>query len=144
MITKRWQIFWPPVSDLKDIQLTIWGGCFAAFFYAAIYGVGVLFGLVAIIIGNSDAIGKILEPVIRSTIAAAIGWGVYKKFRAAPVAGLILSAYFFIGTSLSRGFIDTTTIIMILDVWLFIHATRGIFAYHKIRKYTEGEKTSAV
>jgi hypothetical protein len=144
MITKRWQIFWPPVSDPRDIQLTIWGGCFAAFFYAAIYGVGVLFGLVAIIIGNLDAIGKILEPVIRSTIAAAIGWGVYKKFRAAPVAGLVLSAYFFIGTSLSRGSFDTIAIIMVVDAWLFIHATRGIFAYHKIRKYTQREKTSGV
>ena len=144
MITKRRQIFWPPVSDLKDIQITIWGGCFAAFFYAAIWGVGVLFGLVAIIIGNLEAIGKTMEPLIHSTTAAAIGWGVRKKFRVAPVAGLVLSAYFFIGSCLSRNFINSTTIIMVLDVWLFIHATRGIFAYHKIRKHTEIEKTPQV
>jgi hypothetical protein len=139
MITKRRQIFWPPVSDLKDIQITIWGGCFAAFFYAAIWGVGVLFGLVAIIIGNLEAIGKTLEPLIHSTTAAAIGWGVRKKFRVAPVAGLLLSVYIFISSRL-----DITSIIMVVDAWLFIHATRGIFAHHKIRKYTEREKTSGV
>jgi hypothetical protein len=139
MITKRRQIFWPPVSDLKDIQITIWGGCFAAFFYAAIWGVGVLFGLVAIIIGNLEAIGKTLEPLIHLTTAAAIGWGVRNKFRVAPVAGLVLSVYIFISSRL-----DITSIIMVVDAWLFIHATRGIFAYHKIRKHTQREKTSGV
>ncbi|MGZ6219783.1 MAG: hypothetical protein ACXWMV_07265 [Syntrophales bacterium] len=144
MITKRWQIFWPPVSDLKDIQLTIWGGCFAAFFYAAIWGVGVLFGSIAVITGNSEAIAKTLQPLIHSTIAAAIGWGVRKKFRVAPVAGLVLSTYIFIGSCLSRGSFDITAIVMVVDAWLFIHATRGIFAYHKIRKHTEIEKRLGV
>ncbi len=139
MITKRRQIFWPPVSDLRDIQLTIWGGSFAAFFYAAIWGVGVLFGLLAIIIGNLEAIGKTVEPLIHSTTAAAIGWGVRKKFRVAPVAGVVLSAYIFISSRL-----DITSIIMVVDGWLFIHATHGIFAYHKITKHTEIEKTPQV
>ena len=139
MITKRRQIFWPPVSDLKDIQITIWGGCFAAFFYAAIWGVGVLFGLVAIIIGNLEAIGKTLEPLIHLTTAAAIGWGVRKRFRVAPVAGLVLAVYIFISSRL-----DITSIIMVVDAWLFIHATRGIFAYHKIRNHTQREKTSGL
>ena len=103
-----------------------------------------LFGSIAIITGNSEAIAKTMEPLIHSTIATAIGCGILKKFRVAPVAGLVLSAYIFIGSCLTRGFIDSTAIIMVVDVWLFIHATRGIFAYHKIRKHTEIEKTPGV
>ncbi len=144
MITKRREIFWPPVSDLKDIQSTIRVGCVMAFFCAGIWGVGVLFGSIAIMMGKSEAIAKTIDPLIHLTIAIAIGWGILKKFRVAPVAGLVFSGYSFISNWVTNGLINTTTVIMVVNAWAFIHATRGIFAYHKIRKPMEREKTSRV
>jgi hypothetical protein len=144
MMTKRWHICWPPVSDLKDIRMIILAACFVVFFYAAIWGLGMLFGSFAILTANSGAIGKTLKALIHFAIATAIGWGMLKKFRIAPVAGLVLSVYGFIVNSVTKGFINSTSIIMAVDVWVFIHATRGIFAYHKITKHTEIEKTAKV
>ena len=145
MITKRWQIFWPPVSDLKDIQITIWLGCFAAFFYAVSWGVIVLFGSIyGIITANSEAIGKMLEALIHLTIATAIGWGIYKKFKSAPIAGVVLAVAGFVGNYVTRGLTNTTSIIMLIDAWAFIQSTRGIFAYHKMNNGIDIEKTKNV
>jgi hypothetical protein len=141
VITKRSQILWPPVSDSKDIQLTIWIGCCAAFFYAAHWGLTTLIGAIyGIIAANSEVIGKTVVSLIHLAIATSIGWGILKRFRAAPVAGLVLSVYGFIGSCFTKGFINSTAIIMVVDTWMFIQATRGIFAYHKMKKVTEIEE----
>jgi hypothetical protein len=145
VITKRWQILWPPVSDSKDIRLTVWLGCFAAFFYAASWGLITLFGAIyGIVTANSELIGKVVTPLIHLAIATSIGWGILRKFRVAPVAGLVLSVYGFIGNWVTQGFTNKTAIIMVVDVWMFIQATRGIFAYHKINRGIQVEKAEKV
>lgn len=137
MITKRWQICWPPVSDTADIQRTVWMGCFAAFFYAGNWGLILFFGVgYGIITTNLEALGKSVEALIPLTIATSIGWGIYKKIKAAPVAGFILAVYGFIGNWITKGFIHRNSIIMIIFAWMFLQSARGIFAYHKIDKDT--------
>ncbi len=137
-MTKRWQICWPPVTDPKEIQLTVWLGCFAAFFYAGNWGLIMLFGAAnSIIATNTEALRATIEALIQFTIAGAIGWGIYKKSRTATVAGLILAVEGFISYSIIKGIINKNSVIMFVNVWAFCQSTRGIFAYHKIRTNTE-------
>lgn len=92
-----------------------------------------LFGTIyGTITANSEAIGKTLEALIHLTIAMAIGWGIYKKYKAATTAGLVLAIAGFVGNGVTRGFTSKNSIIMLADAWMFLQSTRGIFAYHKM------------
>jgi len=145
MITKRRQICWPPVSDQKDIQLTVWLGCFAALFYAGNWGLNILFGTIyGIITTDSKTIFTALSSIAHFVIAASIGWGIYKKYKTATITGLLLSIIGFIGNGVAKGFTNTTSIICLVDVWMFVHSTRGIFAYHKMNMITETNEIKAV
>jgi hypothetical protein len=133
LITKRWQFFWPPVSDFKDIQLTVWVGCFAAFFYAGNWGLIMIFGAISgIATASTEALPKALEALIHFTIAGSIGWGIYKKYKAATIAGLVLAVIGFSGNLVTKGLVNKTSIIMLVNVWAFVQSTRGIFAFHGI------------
>jgi hypothetical protein len=135
MMASRWQICWPPVSDTKEIRLTIWLGCFAAFFYAVQWGLLLIVDAIyAIVTSNSEIIPKALEGLLHFTISAVIGWGIYKKYKAAPIAGLILASYGFIGNLITKGIFNRSSIILFIDSWMFLQSMRGIFAFHKMNK----------
>jgi hypothetical protein len=138
MMTKRWQIFWPPVSDSKDIQLTVWVGCFAALFYAGNWVLIMLFGAISgIATASTEALRTALEALIHFTIAGSIGWGIYKKNKTATIAGLVLAVIGFSWNLASKGLVNKTSIIMLVDVWAFAQSTRGIFAYQRLLSKTD-------
>jgi len=132
MKLKAWQIiFWPPVTELKYINSAIWMGCFAALFYAVIWGLIAIVGLIIGLINQSaETFKTTLEASIHLSIALLIGWGIYKKHKIASISGLGLSIIGFIGNWYTKGIMDSNVIKCFIMTWLFLHSTRGIFAYH--------------
>ena len=140
MQPKLWQVlFWPPVCDSKFRKNAILMGCFAAFFYAVVWGLIVLLGPIIYFaeIQKIETIFPSLQGLIYFIISASIGWGIYKRYKLATIAGLILSIIGLIGNFLTKGFIDRNAIIFLLMTYMFINSTRGIFAHHNVGKKPE-------
>ena len=144
-MSRRWQICWPPVSDSKEIQITVWMGCIGAAFYALNWGATMLLGPIIYIFETHDfkTILTSLKAVLYFLIVASIGWGIYKKNRIATTAALSLALVAFIGSLASEDIKVRNVISALVSTFMFLHSTRGIFAYHKInknRKINEQEK----
>ncbi len=108
-------------------------GSFMSFFLAAIWGVA-LIGVIASAIFTKDSlsVGIFWNALIHFTAAGLIGWGIVKKFKAAPVAGLIVSVIALIENLVSNGFIHIDTVLYLSMAWMFLLSARGIFEHHKI------------
>jgi hypothetical protein len=134
MMTSRWQICWPPVSDQRDIQVTVRMGCIAAGFFVFKAGLLVLFGPFIILFETRNLVDAqaLLQPLAILLIALSIGWGIYKKKRVATVAGLALMLSGLILSLASHGIKGKDTLLYFLSSFMFLHATRGIFSYHKL------------
>ena len=137
MRPKLWQVlFWPPVIGSEYRKKAIWMGCLASFFYAAIWGLIGLVGLIIFIIETHkiEIILTSLHQLIYSLIAATIGWGIYKRYKLAAIAGLSLAIIGLIVNWFIQGFIDRASICFLFMTYCFIHSTRGILAHHKAKK----------
>ena len=130
---KWWFLFWPPAKDPNYRKIMIRMGSFMSFFYAVMWGL-VLIGAIAsaIFAQNTLSGGTIFNALIHFSAAGLIGWGIVKKIKAAPVAGLILSIIGLIENFVSNGFTNIDTVLGLLFAWMFIQSTRGIFEHHRI------------
>lgn len=91
-----------------------------------------LFGVAYGIFGqNSNESHRILEALVHFLVASLIGWGIYKRSKAATLTGLILALIGGIGNCFAKGILDKNTILSFLVAFMFVQSTRGIFAYHK-------------
>ena len=134
MEKRKWTFFfWPPATDPNYRKIMIRMGSFMSFFLAAIWGVA-LIGVIASAIFTKDSlsVGIFWNALIHFTAAGLIVWGIVKKFKAAPVAGLIVSVIALIENFVSHGFMNIDTVLGVLLAWMFIQTTRGIFEHHKI------------
>lgn len=121
-----------PVNDQRYQKRAIWLGCFASFFYPVNWGLVMLFGVAYGIFGqNSNASHRILEALVHLLVASLIGWGIYKRSKAATLTGLILALIGGIGNCFAKGILGKNTILSFLVAFMFVQSTRGIFAYHK-------------
>ena len=131
--SKWWFLFWPPATDPNYRKIMIRMGSFMSFFLATMWGIGLIIVISsAIFTKNSVSGGTLLNALINFTAAGLIGWGIIKKFKAAPVAGLILSLIGLIENFVSNGFMNIDTVLGLLLAWMFIQTARGIFEHHKI------------
>ncbi|MGD8963574.1 MAG: hypothetical protein PVF29_14760 [Desulfobacterales bacterium] len=130
----KWKyLFWPPATDPNYRKIMIRMGSFMSFFYAVMWGLG-LIGVVASAIFTQDSVsgGTLFNALIHFAAAGLIGWGIVKKIKAAPVAGLILSLIGLIENFVSNGFINIDAVLGLLLAWMFIQSTRGIFEHHRL------------
>ena len=130
---KWWFLFWPPAADPNYRKVMIRMGRFMSFFLAAMWAIGLIGVLASVILTqNSVSGGTLFNALINFTAAGLIGWGIVKRIKAAPVAGLILSLFGLIENFVSNGFKDIDTVLGVLLAWMFIQTTRGIFEHHRI------------
>lgn len=130
---KRWQVLlWPPVADEKYRKVMIWVGCFAAFFYAANWGLTVLVGAgVRFLEHDTAAAQTILVAIPHFLIALVIGWGILKKSRIAASAGLVFSLTGFIASWVTDGLTSKNSAQYFFAAWMLAQSVRAIFAYHR-------------
>jgi hypothetical protein len=131
----RWKyLFWPPATDPNYRKIMIRMGSFMSFFYAVMWGLG-LIGVIASAILAQDSVsgGTLFNALIHFMAAGLIGWGIVKKIKVAPVAGLILSLIGLIENFVSNGFMNIDTVLGLLLIWMFIQSTCGIFEHHRIK-----------
>jgi hypothetical protein len=121
-------------------------GCIAACIYIFQAGLLVLFGPFIIIFDTRNLADAqaLLRPLIILIVASSIGWGIYKKNKIAAVAGLTLTFTAFILSLSYNGIKGKDTISDLVTAFMFLHSTRGIFAYHKIIKPTEMKEQKMV
>jgi hypothetical protein len=132
---RKWTfLFWPPATDPNYRKAMIRLGSFMAFFYAVMWGL-ILIGAIAstIFTQDSGSGGTFFNALIHVTVAGLIGWGIVKKIKAAPVAGLIISLIGLIENFVSNGFMNIDTVLGLLLIWMFIQSTCGIFEHHRIK-----------
>lgn len=90
-----------------------------------------LFGVVyGIFNQNPDASHRMIEALIHLVVASLVGWGIYKKYKPAALAGLTLAFLGIIGNWFSKGIIDRNTVLSFLTTFMFLQSTRGILAHH--------------
>ncbi len=134
MQPKIWEVlFWPPVSDPKYRKTAIWMGSIASFYYAISWGLIMLIGSIIYIFDNptSNSIITSIQGLIHFVIAAAIGWGIYKRYKVATITGLCLAVLGLVGNLFTKGPLDRVTITFLVIVFMLVHSTRGILAHHK-------------
>jgi hypothetical protein len=119
--------WWPDVSNVRNAQKAIRYGFLAAVIVASVTAIVGLVTLYA-----HAFMGVYGRPALISAVMfAAIGFGIYRRSRAAAICGLLLFLIDRLVTlATQRVNVGGTIVAAILAVF-FIHGVRGTFAYRK-------------
>ena len=134
MQPKIWEVlFWPPVADPKYQKTAIWMGCIASFYYAISWGLIMLIGPIIYIFDThtTKSLNTSIQGLIHFILAAAIGWGIYKRYKVATIIGLCLAILGLLGNLFTKGPQDRVTITFLFIVYMLVQSTRGILAHHR-------------
>lgn len=121
--TKNW--FWPPVDSLDAAKEAAKQGAIAA---AIVAGITALFAILSLFGVALTSIWALVD----AGLFALIAFGIYKMSRIAAVIGILLYLWGQLSQILATG--KTNFILVFLFTLYFIHAIRGTFAYHKLKK----------
>ena len=78
-----------------------------------------------------DSIKPSIQGLIHFMLAAAIGWGIYKRHKAATIIGLCLAVLGLFGNLYTKGPGARVTISFLIIVFMLLQSTRGAFAHHQ-------------
>jgi hypothetical protein len=117
--------YWPPVDTVEAARNTAKQGAIAA---AIVSGITALFAILSLV--GVEIVS--LWALVDAGLFALIAFGIYKMSRLAAVIGIALYLWGQLNQILATG--NSNYILIILFTLYFIHAIRGTFAYHKLKK----------
>jgi uncharacterized membrane protein YGL010W len=107
-------------------------GVLAAFFNAVNYAIVASAGPIMYLSEpRRETLMTSLRLFVIGSVAALIGWGIYRKKKVASVAGLVLSTIALIANAMDSGILHANSLYFVFMAYMFIQSTRGIFAFHK-------------
>jgi hypothetical protein len=120
--------WWPDVSNVRNAQKAIRHGFLAAVIVASVTAIVGLVTLYA----HASIMGVYGRPALISAVMfAAIGFGIYRRSRAAAICGLLLFLIDRLVTLATQPVNVGGTIVAAILALYFIHGVRGTFAYRK-------------
>jgi hypothetical protein len=127
MANNTWR---PDVSDKDSAEKAIVNGFGAAAFVAS---VTTIIALISIFL-HKPILGIDCWGLFDAMIFAAIAFGIYKKSRASPVAGLVVYVIERVYMMSTNGAPTSGVIMTFILTMSFVHGIRGTFAYSKFNR----------